>query len=209
MKKSIASGGIGAHGERNPMDFYPTPPEVTVALLNFLDSLSIVDKVTTVCEPASGSGSMSRVLEKRFKNVLSSDIRLGCYGVSGMDFIGSDWYWPFGVSFDAVITNPPFYESENFIKKARRISPIVCMLLKSQYWHSIKRKQLFDSDPPQYVCPLTWRPNFIPKEIRTSKGGGSLMDFCWSIWCPVSGGGLTYYCPLEKSNTLLSEKLFL
>src|SRR4029453_16186805 len=146
MTASLANGG--QREKRRALDFYPTPREVTVALLEYLKL-----PPSQIWEPACGQGAMSQVLEEYGHTVYSSDIAEECYGTSSMDFLEAHLLH----DFDAVITNPPFVISEDFIVKALQHAPIVAMLLKSQYWHAAKRRELFKTYTPTYILPLTWR----------------------------------------------------
>lgn len=162
-------------------DFYPTPPEVTIALLDYFK----FKPNCRILEPACGDGAMSKVLESYNQRVTSSDLRISGYGSSGVDFLKSYD----GERFNAVITNPPFSVAEEFIKKSLTLAPFVAMVLKSQYWHAKRRQDLFKEFPPAYVMPLSWRPDFLGS-------GSSLMDVIWTVW--VKGDTLTKYVPLAK-----------
>lgn len=155
--KHIAIIGGGDQDNRRESDFYPTPANVTRALINFFDSKGIT--FNHVYEPASGEGDISQVFEDRMCEVTSSDLRTeNVYGTGGIDFLTAQ-----PICADALITNPPFNVAEEFIKKAAPHYPIVAMLLKSQYWHAKNRLKLFQEYPPAYVLPLTWRPDFMEK----------------------------------------------
>lgn len=168
-EKLQLTGGEGKQ-KRRDLDFYPTPPEVTMALLDFLN----LPKGITIWEPACGDGAMSDVFKAYDFNVVSTDIAETGYGVNGIDFLDDNAWYP----CDAVITNPPFNLSQQFIEKALRAAPIVAMVLKSQYWHARKRYELFNRNPPAYVLPLTWRPDFMNGE----RGGAPTMEVHWTVW---------------------------
>ena len=176
----LATGGDKS--KRRELDFYPTPPEVTRALLDFWRLPRGV-----IWEPACGDGAMSRVLEDYGYGVISSDLRDSGYGDSGVDFLSCDQK-----SCDAIVTNPPFRASEAFIRRALSIAPNVAMVLKSQYWHAAKRRQLFAEHPPAYVLPLTWRPDFMGGE----RGGAPTMEVHWTVW--IAGNHDTKYRLLSK-----------
>ena len=169
---------------RRALDFYPTPPEVTHALMRFLN----LKDIHLAWEPACGDGSMSDVIKEYVPEVYSSDIENRGYGDEGIDFLTC------GYHCDAIITNPPFNLSEEFIKHALAHSDTVCMLLKSQYWHAKKRTKLFKDHPPAYVLPLNWRPDFLYKE--QCKSGAPTMEVHWTVW--LNGASQTQYCILEK-----------
>ena len=165
--------------KRRELDFYPTPPEVTHALMIYLK----LDPCL-VLEPACGDGAMSEVLKLYGHDVMSSDLRESGYGVGGQDFLTSDG------DYDAIITNPPFKHSEAFIRHAIPEARVVAMVLKSQYWHAKKREQLFREFPPAYVLPLTWRPDF------QGKGGSPTMEVHWTVW--IEGDTNTKYRLLSR-----------
>lgn len=175
----------GKKENRRELDFYPTPKECTIALMDFLKLPS-----SNIWEPACGDGAMATVIERYGHTVYASDLRTDCgFGEGGVDFLQKTF------SFcDAIITNPPFALSAAFIEKALIEAPIVAMLLKSQYWHSKSRYDLFMSNPPAYVLPLTWRPNFAPE-----KGSAPTMEVHWTVW--INGDQVTKYIPLIKPTT--------
>lgn len=169
---------------RKEADFYPTPANVTVALLEFLK----LPKHNTIWEPACGDGAMSRVLLQYGYKVLSSDLREDSgYGKGGVNFQTAEG------TADWIITNPPFNLAEIFIRKSLTITPNVAMLLKSQYWHAATRLPLFQANPPEWVLPLTWRPSFLEKE----RGNSPLMDVIWVVWSS-SYNGPTKFQPIKR-----------
>ena len=85
LNASRIAGGNSAYG-RSQSDFYPTPPDVTVALMRFLN----LPRTTSVWEPATGEGDMAGVLQTYFETVYATDI------LDGTDFLKSsidaaDW----------------------------------------------------------------------------------------------------------------------
>lgn len=186
MKNPNIIGGNGSK-PRNERDFYPTPPECTIALLNFLKEYNT--KPYKVWECACGEGHITKVLKEKGIKVVSTDI------ITGTDFLATDL--PEN-DIDWIITNPPFNLAEEFIKHAHALRKksdndlYFAFLLKSQFWHSKKRYQLFEETNPSFVLPLTWRPNFTGQ-------GSSLLDMLWTVWCfettEYSG---TVYQPLKK-----------
>jgi hypothetical protein len=181
--------GSNGKTERNKFDFYPTPKEVTHALMKFLD----IPKYYTIWECACGEGEMSSVLNQYVYRVLSTDIRKTNYTGGGIDFLK---HTP-KEHINAIITNPPFNISEDFIKRALTIDGVsmVAFLLKSQYWHAAKRFKLFNDYPPSHVLPLTWRPDCIERKEGEKKGSPT-MDFLWTVW--IKGSRETIYKPLTK-----------
>jgi hypothetical protein len=158
--------------KRKPADFYPTPPEVTIALLDFLK----IDKNSIVWEPACGDGAISKIIIENQIEVISSDLRGDSgYGDQGVDFLKISQP-PIPINW--IITNPPFFLAEAFIRKSIAVAPNCAMLLKSQYWHAKSRNSLFEEHPPEYILALNWRPSFLEAE----RGNSPLMDVIWCIW---------------------------
>lgn len=184
MDKLKLNGAPGKD-KRRELDFYPTPKEVTIALMDFLK----LDPCL-IWEPACGDGAMVKILESYGHNVIGTDIS------TGHDFMYTNR------ECDAIITNPPFNISQEFIEKSLCEADIVCMLLKSQYWHAKKRISLFEQSPPAWVLPLTWRPDFLEHERSAGEKGSPTMEVAWTVW--IKGDTVTKYKPLHKPNKLNS-----
>lgn len=179
---SRIAGGNTAY-QRNAQDSYPTPPDATVALLDFLK----IPKYKQIWEPACGEGYMVNVMRGRGYDVIGTDIQ------GGVDFLTADK--PGRV--DWIITNPPFSISEKFINRCLEHEVPFALLLKSQYWHAKKRLKLFREHPPRFVLPLSWRPDFLFKE----RGRGSpLMDVMWCVWYP-NCFGCPQYIVLDRPSS--------
>ena len=163
---------------RKPSDLYPTPPDVTFSLLPHIEHLLPVG--SRVLEPACADGQMSKALEEFGYRVDSYDLRTDVkYGQGGFDFLaehGTVYDWE--GEYDAVITNPPFNAAAEFIRRAVEVAPVVCMLLKAQYWNTDNRKKLFRETKPYLELNLTWRPAFLEAE----RGKSPLMDCMWIVW---------------------------
>ncbi len=188
-QETLQLTGGGDQTKRRELDFYPTPKNVTVALMNFLLAENRIDKDFRVWEPACGDGQMSKVIESYGLSVYSSDIRDTGYGSPFLDFVKHTG----NSNFDAIITNPPFNLSEDFIRQALSKSRLVCMLLKSQYWHAKNRLELFNKFTPRYVLPLTWRPDFLEHERKAGeKKGAPTMEVAWSVWVKGSQTDCVY-----------------
>ena len=161
--------------DRSAVDFYATPDNVTEALLLFLG----LPQSTVIWECAAGQGHMARVLERHGHSVIATDLET--------DFLTCS---PRG---DMMVTNPPFSLAGEFIKRAIQNHMPFALLLKSQYWHAEKRRALFFKHRPQYVLPLTWRPDFH----FGKKGGAPTMECLWTVW-GAEPATVTQYLPLAK-----------
>jgi hypothetical protein len=159
-----------ARWDRKPADFYPTPFDATVALLDFLQ----LPAGTKVLEPACGEGHMSRVMALSGLEVESLDLRTDSgYGEQGADFLAGRAH-----TADWVITNPPFNVAEGFIRRALEITPNVAMLVKATYFSAAGRIPLAEETTPEWKLDLTWRPAFLEAE----RGSSPIMEVCWMVW---------------------------
>lgn len=166
-----------APGERKPQDFYPTPPEPTLALIQFL-APRISKNADMIWEPACGEGSISKVLTKQGYNVSSSDLYEyeWAQGKYGADFLKTD-----STSCSWIITNPPFNTALDFIRQCDLISRRnpnskgFVLLLKSNFWNVKRNVEVYNSVKPSYVLPLTWRPDFLGN-------GRPVLDMNWNVW---------------------------
>lgn len=184
MKNNSASIiGAGKKEDRQVMDFYPTPSEVTIALMDFL-KLPVPSKIW---EPACGEGAMAKIISSYGHTVWPTDIRKTDYCLLEHNFLKTTEEY----KMDAIITNPPFNTAHRFILQALKLAPVVAMVLKSQYWHAAKRQHIFIKHPPAWILPLTWRPDFLG-------GGASQLDCLWTVW--IDGDIMTKYKPLMKPN---------
>lgn len=178
-QKQLQLTGGGRKEDRRELDFYPTPPEVTIALMDFLKLQPCV-----VWECACGNGAMADIIKSYGHSVIATDL------ITGGDFLNIHY------DVDAIITNPPFNLSSEFIEKALKEADIVAMVLKSQYWHAKKRFDLFIKNPPAYILPLTWRPDFLYQERENGKTGSPTLEIIWTVW--IKGNTGREYIPLLK-----------
>lgn len=129
---------------------------------------------------------MVRVMRDRGYEVFGTDLHPQVPYKSSVDFL--EYSAP---CCDWIITNPPFSKATEFITHALELGKPCAFLLKSQFWHAKSRLNLFRENPPSYVLPLTWRPDFL----HGTKSGSPTMECLWTVWC---GKRETVYYPLEK-----------
>jgi len=191
-QKQLQLTGGGKKEDRRELDFYPTPPEVTIALMDFLKL-----KPCKVWECACGNGAMADVIKTYGHEVIETDLN------TGIDYLKTEG------KADAIITNPPFNLSAEFIEKALNEADVVAMVLKSQYWHAKGRIELFQKYKPSFILPLTWRPDFLYQEREKGKSGSPTLEIIWTVW--IKGNTDSKYIPLKKpdaSSVKLQGTLF-
>lgn len=181
-----------SHGEagyvRNARDFYPTEPWVTRALLAAFPDGHFG---SPTWEPACGDGRMAEVLFDQGMCVHYSDIH--DYGYEPKFFDSRDFLrdpvplTPEGreIEFEAVITNPPFDQAPQFVRRALEI------VRPTQGKVAIVQRHEFDA--PKTNWPLFQHEAFAaklilprrPRWIDTppgQKAEAPRFPFAWYVW---------------------------
>src|SRR5882724_4300111 len=121
---------------KTSLDDFPTPPWATRALLEHIISNPASLSSLTCLEPACGRGHMSMALGEYFCEVTSQDVFGYGFGTVA-DFLKAKHA---DVSFDWVITNPPFKLAEEFITRSLSIARYgVAMLTRTVFIESVGR----------------------------------------------------------------------
>lgn len=172
------------HEAPDSLDYYPTPPWGTRALLEKADPhmFAGLDQLT-VWEPACGEGCMVRPLAERFRRVVGTDCHDYGAGFGVHDFLMP--YLPHDLQDDVVhwiITNPPFNAAEQFARRALEIATDgVALLVRSAWLEGIGRyERLFKPCPPTLICQFAER---LPMHKgRVDPEGGTATAYAWIVW---------------------------
>jgi hypothetical protein len=180
---------------RRKDDFYSTPPECTVALLEA--ERHIIKKHNFgIWEPCAGDGSICQVLSANGYDFTATDLVDRGYPLfaSRVDFLMER-----KTMARNIITNPPFNLADQFIKHALHVLQVdyVALLLKATYFHAEARRKMFLTTPPTRIYAMAWRPDFTGEK-------GSPMDCSWFIWQAMwpEGQSATEYRVLGRPNVL-------
>jgi len=191
-KKCIA-GRSSRASSADDLDFYPTPPWATRALLERLPG-DLSNQ--TVWEPACGRGDMVRVLKEKFGRVLATDIEpRGCG--ERQDFLKIGFQAGLGV--DWIITNPPFNKAEDFAKTIIYFfSGIgIALLVRTVWLHGVGRyERLFAPHPPSVIYLFCERPAML--RGRLERKASTTTDYAWVVWCndyPPANGPVVKWIP--------------
>lgn len=178
MKRTIGgnlAGGNPARG-RVENDYYATPSEATIALLN------MEEIIYPALEPSCGEGHISKLL--REVDTVSSDLVYRGYGQGDVDFLEKDKY--IGVQYPTVITNPPFKLFQEFTEKALKIATHkVIMFGKIQALEGVKRATFLENSPLKTVYVFKKRVNPLRNGEDMDENGkkwASTMCFAWFVW---------------------------
>lgn len=162
--------------EREPADFYATPPEPTRALLSA--EIGRLRDFDTIWEPAAGDGAMVREMQTLGLKVFSSDlIDRGC-GATIQSFY--DFTSP---PARAILTNPPFAECGWGNGKARWLYHALdtlgveyMALLLNWNWPGAGGLMPFWAKyPPARVYLMRWKIDF------TGQGAPPMLNG-WFVW---------------------------
>jgi hypothetical protein len=156
---------------REKNDFYPTPPEGTLALL------SVEDFDGKIWEPACGDGAISKVLIEHGYEVESTDLVDRGFGTPRIDFLMEYRTVP------NIVTNPPFKLALPFVQHALSCTTgKVAMLVRLAWLEGIERRALFESSPLARVWVFSKRLTMVRAGDESLRGGGSMTAFAWLVW---------------------------
>lgn len=181
------------------LDFFPTPPWATRALVEYvLPRLGIRD-LGQAWEPACGEGHIAGVLEE-YASVVASDIhdysdqeRMPPSWWRVLDFLDPRETTPV---VDWIITNPPFGErTEAFAMRALDLARIgVAMFVRLQWLETIGRyERLFRDRPPTLISFFCERVNLC--KGRWDPDGSTATAYIWCVWLKGEAARAPYWIP--------------
>lgn len=194
MKPKGHSAVMASRSEApDSLDFFPTPPWATRALLDVIRHE--VDEDMTCWEPACGAGHMAGVLAELPWRVFASDVHdyghcdaIGSFVGEGLDVLPerhADW----------IITNPPFRLAVDFAERALAIaSEGVALLVRTSWLEGGDRyTRLFDPYPPTMIVQFAERVPMV--KGRWDPEASTATSYCWVIWIrqPVHARMLTRF----------------
>ena len=192
MSKQNTSNAVMATRKDSPdeLDYYPTPPWATRALLeqlfgNYCPGMAFGGYHDgTVWEPACGEGFMSRPLSEHFYKVISTDVTNFSATFpqqGGVRYFLIPWDGE-PIECDWVISNPPFILGQQFIERALQVAKVgVAMLLRMQFLEGGDRyDELFKDHPPSMIFVFCDRVAMHKGKIE--KKQSTATAYCWFVW---------------------------
>ena len=167
--------GTSMSRERVENDYYATPPESTIALLEREKFFG------GILEPCCGEGHISEVLKNYGYEVISNDLVDRGYGEFNEDYLKAT-----ELKADNVVTNPPFKYAKEFIEKSLHdTTGKVAMFCKIQLLEGVSRREMFENTPLKTVYVFTKRQNPLRNGSPVDENGkkwASTMCFAWFVW---------------------------
>jgi hypothetical protein len=160
------------------LDFFPTPPWATRALLSHVLGLSSDEFLaSTAWDPCCGEGHMVGPLREYFWAAEGTDVFDYGKGFEVSDFLSDDTR-----SADWLITNPPFKIAELIALRALdRANVGVALLVRSVWLEGTGRyERLFRDRPPSIVAQFCER---VPMtKGRWDPNASTATSYAWVIW---------------------------
>ncbi|KPF98870.1 hypothetical protein IP86_10915 [Rhodopseudomonas sp. AAP120] len=175
---------------RAALDFFPTPPWATRALLQHVLHIDASKGRHLSCwEPCCGEGHMAEPLREVFGTVYASDVYPHGYGdvgsfvgAGGLD-LGDIAQCPFRP--DWIITNPPFSLAIEVARRAlREARHGVALLLRTAWLESEDRYAFFTEAEPFRFAPFAERVAMT--QFVWDPTAATATAYAWFVWsCPT------------------------
>ncbi len=160
------------------LDFFPTPPWATRALLSHVLGLSADEYLaSTAWDPCCGEGHMVGPLREYFWAAEGTDVFDYGKGFEVSDFLADG-----ARSAEWIITNPPFKIAEAIVLRAlERATVGVAMLVRSVWLEGTGRyDRLFRNQPPAIVAQFCER---VPMtKGRWDPNASTATSYAWVVW---------------------------
>lgn len=197
--------------ERRPNEQYFTHPWCTRALMHVAPLERL--KARPIWEPAAGRGDITMVLQEFDLDVANSDIDIGNFdsdlgSINALDFLAEPVTMDIAEEYSGIITNPP-YGGKKVIYDGKGLTPAeafvrhslalgvdyVAMILRTDWNHSKKRKDLFTGPPFAYEVVLTSRPRWDWWYDRDpwDEPKSPMHNYSWFVWDRLWKGPSTQF----------------
>jgi len=154
-------------------DLYETPAVAVRALLE-AETLP-----RCIWEPACGRGAIARLLVAAGHRVYASDLIDYGYGTPGINFLTAREA-PSGA--EAIVTNPPYKDADEFVRRAIALAPLVVMLLRLSYLEATCRTDILECSGLMRVHVFRNRLPMMHRDGWRGRKNVSAMAFAWFIW---------------------------
>jgi hypothetical protein len=143
---------------------WETPMEAVTPVAKYLISKGYKD----VWEPACGNGKLAKALQSFGLNVICTDIN------QGIDFLRFNPIF----DYDVIVTNPPFNQRNQFLKRCYSIGKPFCLLMPTIF--TIEMGVLFRHYGIEMLV-ITRRLRFIKDGKKSTSAPFSVAWFCKGV----------------------------
>jgi hypothetical protein len=159
-------------------DEYDTPPPALWALLK---AENLRPKGTRILEPAAGLGNLVVPLRTAGFEVIAGDISdRGCPDCSVIDFFDLV-EMPAGC--DILLTNPPYYCVNKFVRHALALQPrLLVLLLRLAFMEARRRTDILEDAGLARIHVFDRRLPMMHRAGWVGKKANSGMAFAWFAW---------------------------
>lgn len=163
------------------LDFFPTPPWATRALVvEVLPRVLSGQHICMAWDPACGEGHMVEVLQETIAIVRGSDVFDYGRGYSVADFLDRDTRLT--PPADLICTNPPFNAAVKFALRALDEANVAVALLLRTAWieGEARYESLFRDRPPTVFAPFVERVPMV--KGRWDPNASTATAYAWFVW---------------------------
>ena len=174
MGVSVITGGK-SNKQRIENDFYATNPKSVEALIR----TGVLGQPKNILECCVGAGHIANTLQNKYPNIKIDGIDIinrGYPNTIVADFLN----YEFKEKYDWIVTNPPYKDVLNYVKKALDTADNVAMFLKLTFLESKNRKEFFEKNKSlRYVFVFSERQQPMRNGEETK---GNAIAYAWFIW---------------------------
>lgn len=171
-------------GDRHVSDYYITPQKPIIDMLEQLKQdipfIAEPHRALQILDPCAGGDPDNPLMaypeaiktSNLHAEIETMDIRPNSSARLIMDYLTQPMD-----GYDIIITNPPFNEAEAILEKAlKEAGNYVILLLRLNFWGSIKRHKLLTENPPAYCYIHPRRMSFTPD------GNTDSIEYAHFVW---------------------------
>lgn len=181
------------------LDYFPTPPWATRALIESVLPYLGVQAIGSVWEPACGEGHIAEVLREYAEGpVIATDIHPYGYSRQILDFLDDR-----GHPADWIVTNPPFGDkTEDFVLRALDRAKVgVAMFVRMQWLEGVGRyESVFRDNPPTTIAFFAERVNLC--KGRWDPDGTTATAYIWLVWLKGEAPRAPFWIPPGRRKAL-------
>jgi hypothetical protein len=146
-----------------------------------VEALLRVEKLPhRIWEPAAGRGAIVDVLRAHGHDVVATD--LVDYGIPGQEARRDFLLERLPAGVEAIVTNPPYKNAEQFVAHALDLCPRVIMLLRLAFMESVRRAHILETGHLARVHVFSRRIPMMHRAGWEGRKANSGMAFAWFCW---------------------------